>query len=135
MGKNKQYEMMQWRTEGLAYALDIVKKEGLEGLEKIVDQRFAKGFTCKYVPADELMAHLDDAKTWYYIAITSTFLVLLHDDHGFGKKRITALAERFLDTVNSTLRPELAVSIADYIAEAERITGIEIGIPAKWRKE
>ena len=135
MGKNNQLEIMQWRNQGMAYALDIVKKEGVEGLEKIVNQRFKMGFTCKYVPVDEYMAHLDDAKTWYYIAIVSSFLVLLHDDHQFGKKRTTKLANRFLDIIDSTLRPELGVTLNDYIKEAERITGIEIGIPAKWRKD
>lgn len=133
MGKNKQFEIMQWRNEGMAYALDIVKKEGVEGLEKIVNQRFKMGFTCKYVPRDELAAHLDEAKAWYYVAIISTFLVKLHDLFGFGKFRCKKLTDSFLDSVDSTLRPELGGSLVDFIKEAERIIGLQIGIPARWR--
>jgi len=135
MGKNKQFEIMQWRNEGMAYALDIVKKEGIEGLEKVVNQRFKLGFTCKYVPVDELMAHLDEVKSWYYVAIVSTFLMKLHDLFGFGKKRCTRLTNSFLDSVDSTLRPELGVSLVDFIKEAERIIGMEIAIPARWRQD
>lgn len=135
MGKNSQLEKMKQRSEGMAYALDIVKKDGIEGLEKIVNQRFKTGFTCKYVPQDEYLAQLDEVKSWYYVSIVCSFLVLLHDDHGFGKKRATELANRFLDIIDSTLHPELGVTLNDYIKEAERITGIEIGIPARWRQD
>ena len=135
MGKNSQLEKMKQRSEGMAYALDIVKKDGIEGLEKIVNQRFKTGFTCKYVPQDELMAHLDEIKAWYYIAIVSTFLMKLHDLFGFGKKRCTRLANSFLDSADSTLRPELGVSLVDFIKEAERIIKMEIAIPARWRQE
>ncbi len=133
-GMNKQLEMQKWRTEGMAYALDIVRKEGVEGLEKIVKQRFKTGFTCKYVPHDEWKAHHDEMAAWYYVSILSTMLMLLHDDHGFDKEMDTELSERFLDVVDSTVRPELGVSIQDFIKEAERITEMEIGIPARWRK-
>lgn len=134
-GKNKQLEMLKWRNEGMAYALSIAKRDGIDALEKIVKQRYKVGFTCKYLPQDEVEAQVDNLKSWWYIAIVSTFLVLLHDDHGFGKKRATELAERFLDTVDSTIRPELGVSIEDYIKEAEKVTGMQIGVPARWRQE
>ncbi len=132
-GKNVQLEMMLWRNQGMAYALDIAKKEGIEGLEKIVNQRFKTGFTCKYVPYDEWKAHMDESAAWYYTSILSTMLMLLHDDHGFDKEMATGLSERFLDVVDSTVRPELGVSIQDFIKEAERITEMEIAIPARWR--
>lgn len=135
MGKNSQMEAMKWRTEGMAYALEVVKKDGIDGLEKLVKQRRGLGFTLKWVPVSELAAQLENAKTWYYIAIVSTFVVLLHDDHGFGKKRSFRLCNRFLDIVNSTLRPELGVSLMDYIEEAKRINGMEVGVPARWRYE
>ena len=58
----------------------------------------------------------------------------LHDLFGFGKKRCTRLTNSFLDSVDSTLRPELGVSLVDFIKEAERIIGMEIAIPARWRQ-
>lgn len=135
MGKNSQLEKMKQRSEGMAYALDIVKKDGIEALEKIVNQRFKTGFTCKYVPQDELEAQIDEIKAWYYVSIVCTFLVKIHDLFGFGKKRCTRLTNSFLDSVDSTLRPELGVSLVDFIKEAERIIGMEIAIPARWRQD
>lgn len=92
MGKDKLY---QARMDGLAYALDIVKKGGVEALEKEIKIRGAH-----FVPLEiseekrvELGRMLSDRILGTF---TPAVMFTLHDTFGFGKKRLLRWKDAFM---------------------------------------
>ena len=118
----KMNEYMAGREDGLLMALDIVKKGGVEALEKEVRFRNVTGIRTK--------KDLDKATVKIKEQLLDTVTVLsvatLHDEYGFGAKRCKKFIERF------NLKAECLVddmaSWDDYIQTIREELGIELTI-------
>ena len=93
MGKDK--KIYAARMQGLAYALDIVKKGGIEALEKEIKARGAY-----YVPMEISYEQVMELKNLIADRILSTFapavMFTLHDTFGFGKDRLLRWKNAFM---------------------------------------
>ena len=93
MGKDK--KIYAARMQGLAYALDIVKKGGVEALEKEIKARGAY-----YVPMEISYELVMELKNLIADRILSTFapavMFTLHDTFGFGKDRLLRWKNAFM---------------------------------------
>lgn len=84
----------QYRMDGMISALEIVKRDGVEALEKEI--RFRNG---KFIPLE--MDHEARVKTSMILAsrIVNTYstmtLATLHDCFGFGRKRLQDFCKYF----------------------------------------
>ena len=124
MGK-KINDYMTGREDGLLMALDVVKKGGIEALEKEVRFRNVTGIRTALAKKD-----LDKATVKIKERLLDTVTVLsvatLHDEYGFGAKR----CERFIERFN--LKAECLVddmaSWDDYIRTIREELGIEMVI-------
>ena len=88
-------KLHQYRNDGLAFAMKIIEKDGVEGLKKEIQNR--KAF---FVPFD---FGREECKVMYSMlaerilaTYNSVALFTLHDRWGFGKRRL----ERFRDDFN-----------------------------------
>ncbi len=90
--KKKEHEM---RMAGMAYALDIVKEKGIEGLQKECRDRGAV-----FVPLEISASQIDQVKNLVCDKVIATMLptlmFCLHDTFGFGKKRLLQFKEAFM---------------------------------------
>lgn len=83
------------RREGMAYALEIAKEKGIEGLEAELKRR-----NIQHTPIAIKQADLDkfseQVKVNTVKTVTTVMAVTLHDEFGFGQKRIKQAIDRFL---------------------------------------
>ena len=86
----------QARREGMSYALDFVKKNGIEALEEDLKLRNAIGLPIG-VPKKALDECTDRIKMCTIDTINILCAMTLHDEFGFGKKRIEQFMKRFND--------------------------------------
>lgn len=123
---NKWSEYQRGRQDGLLLAAKIVKKDGIEGLEKELQFRgmtkINSGITRKEL--NSLSMQIKDK-------ILDAFLILgvasIYDTFGFGQKR----CNRWVQKLN-----EAASYLSDDLAEwDDYINGIknELGITLEWR--
>lgn len=77
----------QARMDGMAYALRIAKKEGVEGLDKELKRR---GITGLGLPAShkEIDHELDKIKMQVLDTVLAMSCLVLRDEFGFGEKRL-----------------------------------------------
>ena len=78
----------QARREGMAYALRFAREKGLDALEADLKMRNAIDLPLRVSKAD-----LDKYNTVLYVKILMA--VTMHDEFGFGNKRIKQMFERF----------------------------------------
>lgn len=88
----------EWRMQGMIYALNIAKKDGVDALEKDIRKRnFLRApmkFTQKEI--DDFIEFM--SKNLYVTTMTTQFMTL-HKTLGFGKKRLQKIKEDFDKTV------------------------------------
>lgn len=127
MAKLDQY--MQGRTEGMEFALRLVKDKGIEGLEKEIRFRNRSGISLN-VTSQELNAASDKIKDMTLDTVTALGIAALHDCFGFGKKR----CERWKDTFKegAKLLQEDMATWQDYINSIEEEIGISLKI--RWNE-
>lgn len=83
------------KREGMAYALRVAKQHGVEGLEKDLKMR-----NCHNIPVGVSKKQLADfshtvkTKMVHYMIIL--IAVTLHDEFGFGQKRVQKAIDRFM---------------------------------------
>ena len=118
-------DYMAGREDGLMMALDIVKKDGIEALEKEVQFRNVTGIHMPLAKKD-----LDKATVKIKEQLLDTVTVLsvatLHDEFGFGGKRCQRFIKRF-NTKAECLVDDMA-SWDDYIQMIREELGIELVI-------
>lgn len=82
------------RREGMSYALKIAKEQGIEGLEKDLKMRNAINLPIP-VSSKALKECVENIKN----NTVDTFIILListlHDEFGFGEKRVQRAIDRF----------------------------------------
>lgn len=89
----------QARLEGMAYALKVAKEDGIEGLEIDIKRRNAH-----YIPLSIDKKKLDEII--YLLSsncretITLLLTYVLHNDFGYGKKRLEDVMDAFQKQVN-----------------------------------
>lgn len=93
MGKIE--EMMRGRTEGMEFALRLAKDKGIEELEKEVRFRARTGISLN-VTRKELNVASEKIKDMTVDTFAIMSLAVLHDEFGFGGKRLRRFWERFL---------------------------------------
>lgn len=126
---NKMAEYTRGRMDGLDLALRIVKRDGIEGLEKEIEFRGKTGIHLG-ISKKEVEQSVEDIKT----KILTLFMILtvaaLHDTYGFGAKR----AGRVLDKLEEgamLISNDLA-TWDDYIEAIKEQTGMKIEV--EWEK-
>ena len=82
------------RARGLELALDIVKKDGIEALEKEVQVRGRTGVNSP-VSLKDLTVALPPLRRLIQEAYTVLVIETLHTELGFGPKRVNKFMERF----------------------------------------
>lgn len=92
MGKISKEESA--RLQGMSYALDFVKKNGIEALEKDLKMRGAYNIPVR-VSKSDLEVFTASAKNMMLDTVLILTSMTLHDEFGFGRKRIEQFIERF----------------------------------------
>lgn len=82
------------RREGMAYALRIAKEKGIEALEEDLKMRNAINLPCRVSKAD-LDKFSENVKYNIVFYIKILMAVTMHDEFGFGNKRIKQMFKRF----------------------------------------
>lgn len=82
------------RREGMAYALRIAKEKGIDALEADLKMRNAIDLPLRVSKAD-LDKFSDSVKYNTILYIKILMAVTMHDEFGFGNKRIKQMFKRF----------------------------------------
>lgn len=85
---------LKWHTEGLIYALKIVKEDGIEALEKEIKMRSVLKIDLWARKGEVEKLEMELAHNLYN-SMLSTLFFTLHDTFGFGKKRLEQCWEAF----------------------------------------
>lgn len=84
----------QARREGMAYALRFAREKGLDALEADLKMRNAIDLPLRVSKAD-LDKFSDNVKYNTVLYVKILMAVTMHDEFGFGNKRIKQMFERF----------------------------------------
>lgn len=87
-------DIQRGRNDGMVYALEFAKKYGIEALEKEIKSRNIS-FLPLEVSKERLDKCIDLIKKNTLDTVTCLSAITLHDEFGFGQKRIEQFAERF----------------------------------------
>lgn len=117
-------DYMTGREDGLLMALDIVKKDGVEALEKEVQFRNVTGIRMPLAKKD-----LDKATIKIKEQLLDTVTVLavatLHDEFGYGEKRLNKFIDEYqkqLEAYNSGY----VERVSDFTTVLKEECGIEL---------
>ena len=117
----------QARREGMAYALRIAKEKGIDALEEDLKMRNAIGLPVG-VDRKALNQFTENVKFNTVDTMVILMAVTLHDEFGFGEKRVQRAIDRFMFKANCQYE--------DYTTWQEQIEilkeelGIELSIRA-----
>lgn len=92
-------EIMQYRADGMVYALGVVEKDGIEALRRDIQQR-----RLTFLPLELSVEWINGIMHDIYSKIISCYNVTvydtLHELFGFGKKRLHVFDEGFNERVS-----------------------------------
>ena len=113
------------RMDGMAYALRIAQKEGVEGLEKDLKRR---GITGISLPAShkEIDRELDKIKMQILDTVLAMSCMVLRDNFSFGTKRLNRFKEKF--NFKTECLQEGHLTWADIMETIKNEVGIELEI-------
>ena len=111
------------RARGLELALDIVKKDGIEALEKEVQVRGRTGINSP-VSLKDLTVALPPLRRLIQEAYTVLVIETLHTELGFGSKRVNKFMERFY--LKQECLVDGVVEWQDYIDAMNDELGIQV---------
>lgn len=108
---------MEWRSQGMLYAYNVAKTDGVEALEKDIRLRGFLRAPLTYTEKELNEFWHELSKNLYSTMMTVTCMAL-HDSFGYGKKRIKAFKEKF-DKITETANNldylgDHYVTLADY---------------------
>ena len=89
----------QARREGMAYALRIAKEKGIDALEEDLKMRNAIGLPVG-VDRKALYQFTENVKFNTVDTMVILMAVTLHDEFGFGEKRVQRAIDRFMFRAN-----------------------------------
>lgn len=128
MGRDKEFEQ---RMQGMSYAYDIAKKDGIEGLEREIRRRNITKIPMSTNQA-ELKRVWDNLCQNMYNNITACFLYSLKEEFHFGKKRTARLIKRYTKVVDAVTdvdyMGEHYIRLEDYAYEVNEKLGMNINI-------
>lgn len=126
--RNKEFE---YRMSGINFAYDIVKKEGIEGLEKEIQRR-----NITKLPISVTKAECD--RVWHeltenvYHNITTTFLYVLVEKCDMDQDDILAILDKYNETVKDCMDMDFLgehyVRMEDYAIELNARLGLDLDI-------
>lgn len=93
MGNVKKEE--EARRSGMAYAYKIAKEKGIEGLKQELDFRNITKAPLM-VPKSEVDRFCEEVKQNCVTTFKVMTLMTLHDEFGFGEKRLKQFVDRFM---------------------------------------
>lgn len=122
---SKRNEFMDGRNEGMLYAYNFARKNGLDELEKEIKFR---GLTKLPVNVNrkEVNEVVEKIKQDVIYSLIVIFAETVHDEFGFGSKRIEKLIQRFnqkakcigdyvtLSDMVNNLKEEYGIDVSDY---------------------
>lgn len=126
---SKQNEINDARLLGMDYAYRQIKKIGLEEFEKELRWRMNHGISLRMTPEELNKSSLEFRQQFVGMTVCVAILVL-HDEFGFGKKRLKQFETRYNIKSDSLLSDY--VTWDDYTALVSEITGEEFRI--RWAR-
>lgn len=87
-------DLIKLRTEGMAYALKVAKKEGVSELERQIKMRGALRIT-PIVKEDELNVSIERISEKVYNNMLTMVYAVLHDVYGYGDIRLHRFKKEF----------------------------------------
>lgn len=121
----KRNDYITGREDGLLMALEIVKKEGIEALEKEIEFRNITGIRTALARKDIDKATIK-IKEHTVDTVTILSVATLHDEFGFGAQRCSRFIGRF-NKKAECIMDDMA-SWNDYVKVIKKELGIEMGI-------
>lgn len=118
-------EMNTARLQGMDYAFRQIKKEGLDEFEKELRWRMNHGISLR-LTQKELDKSSMEFKQQFVAMTVCVAILVLHDEFGFGKKRLKQFENRYNVKSESLLSDY--VNWDDYVGLVSEITGEEFGI-------
>lgn len=121
----KRNDYITGREDGLLMALEIVKNEGVEALEKEIKFRNVTGIRTALAKKDINRATIK-IKEQTVDTVTILSVATLHDEFGFGTQRCDRFIKRFNKKAECIM--DDMTSWNDYIKTIKEELGIELGI-------
>ena len=90
----KDKELQRYRNDGMAFALKIVREQGVEALEREVKYRGAT-FLPSAVQEKDVTSFVEEVKTNCLDTVLIMSLMVLRDEFDFGEVRLNRFKERF----------------------------------------
>lgn len=131
MGKKD--DIITLRNEGMAYALAIAKKDGVEELERQVKIRGAAKVSLRFTK-EELRESMRTMSERIYANQLTLWYAVFHDKMGFGKDRMQRLKrwydEKLALVAGKDPMGEHWARFEDYAEEANKLHGLGIDMDA-----
>lgn len=126
MARDKEFEA---RMQGMRYAYEYAKANGVEELEKEMKRRNYTKISLN-VPEKGMKHFVEEVSNNVYNMMLTAILFALHDEYGFGKKRLRKVKDCFDKLVKDTYDLDYMsvhyVTMGDYAKEL--IERYDIGI-------
>ena len=125
----------EWRMQGMIYAYNIAKKDGLEALEHDIKVRNVLKAPMKFTTA-QINDFWDMLSKNMYNNMLTSVAYALHRHFGFGKKRLRDYMEKWNEVVNGTIDLNYLgnhfVTMEDYAVELNKDydLGIDVEVVA-----
>lgn len=117
MARDKAFE---WRMQGMTYAYNLVKKDGVEALEKDMRQRGLINAPLRFTNG-QMKGFWNELVQNLYINMLTTMAYTLSSTFGFGKIRLERLQKEFDRNASKAMdldwMGEHYVKLEDYAAE------------------
>lgn len=113
------------RREGMAYALRIAEKDGLDGLKEEIEKRKITGLDLN-VSHKEMEEATQQMRNMMMDTIMSFSMGILHDEFGFGHDRLQRFMDRF--EAGAELLNSGAITWQQIIENTQETTGINLKI-------